>query len=227
MAAKGPEYLTGESKRRLDVVGGLALLGASLPISAVVGLEAIMEYRRLNPFFQQARVGRGGRDVTVFKFESLHNKGVAGTYNGGARHPGASKVGIFMRRTGLDELPQIYNVIRGDISLVGTRPLPHHFLDHYRSFVPEELFSQWKECYDINVGLTGKGQLFAKQYPVHTPDVIRRQMEIEIDATEHASLRNDLKIIAGTPPQLVKLLLNSAPPQLDVPTEPAYLEQAA
>jgi lipopolysaccharide/colanic/teichoic acid biosynthesis glycosyltransferase len=223
LALKGPEYLSSNRKRQLDIVGGLTLLGGTSLLSAGVGIEAMIEHRRLNPIFRQRRIGRDGREVTVYKYESIHDKGDPAELRGGSKHPGASKIGTLVRATCLDELPQFVNVVKGDLSLVGARPLPSTYLEYYRSFIPEELFTQWKECYDMNVGLTGEGQMFTKRYPEHTEQVVRRRMEIEITATESASLKNDLRVLAATPAQLLVNLLSSAPP----PLEPAYLEQAA
>lgn len=110
-------------KRTLDVVAALLLLLLLAPVMAMV---ALLVWRRLGRpiLFVQRRVGRGGHAFPLFKFRSM------------AEGPGCdaarlSPFGRRLRASGLDELPQLLNVLRGEMSLVGPRPLPLHYLRHY------------------------------------------------------------------------------------------------
>ena len=168
MKEVGPEYITSSSKRQLDVLGGLAIMAGTLPLAVAVGLETSIEHRRLNPFFAQQRIGKMGKAYTNYKFQSLKTR-AAGMGSGfGSGHMEASRVGSVVRKTGLDELPQAINVVKGDISLVGIRPLPQNVLDHYRTFVSDDLFEEWFEGYKQNPGLTGEGQLYSNGFSCHT-----------------------------------------------------------
>ena len=109
-------------KRLLDISGAVALLSVSLPLWVCIIL-AIRVSTRGPAFFSQQRVGKGGKEFRLFKFRTL----LPGSENstrpvlpGDAR---VTSVGSFLRSTHLDELPQLYNVLRGDMSLVGPRPL--------------------------------------------------------------------------------------------------------
>lgn len=94
----------------------------------------------------------------MYKFQSLRVKTAAEKLLSGSDHPDASAVGKLIRKAGLDEIPQILNVIKGDMSLVGIRPLPTAYLNLYKSKVDETLFDTWYGCYRQNPGLTGGGQ---------------------------------------------------------------------
>ncbi len=199
MTKPGIDYIRSREKRDLDLLGGAALLALSLPVATAVGLETSLEHRRLNPFFTQQRVGRGGRPYKNYKFQSLRVRDAEKKLIGGHNHPDASRVGSFLRRTGLDELPQLMNVIKGDISLVGIRPIPASFLEYYEMVASTGLFDEWYRWYLENPGLTGEGQLKNGRNGLHSPAIIRRQMEAGIQGSENASLKNDLRLIGSTP----------------------------
>lgn len=211
MRKTGAEYIASPAKRRLDKIGGLAIAGLTLPAAATVGIVSAVEHRQINPLFTQERIGKLANPFTLYKFETLRKTDGGAELRGGFKHPGASPVGVALRQIALDELPQLWNVLKGDISLVGIRPLPQNYLEYYQSLASESLFSEWSECYQQNLGITGEGQLYTKQFPTTTPKIIRRQMEIDVDAFENASLRNDLKIIASTPLRVIQHSLATTP----------------
>jgi exopolysaccharide biosynthesis polyprenyl glycosylphosphotransferase len=140
------------AKRIFDVVcAGLALLVSS----PLVGLIAVA-VRLTSPgpvLFRQCRIGQDGREFELLKFRSMY-----------VRHDGATswtatsddqtRVGRWLRRTSLDELPQLWNVLRGDMSLVGPRPERPHFVDLFRVEIP----GYW-DRHRLPVGLTGWAQV--------------------------------------------------------------------
>jgi putative colanic acid biosynthesis UDP-glucose lipid carrier transferase len=199
MSKIGAEYIGSPAKRRLDRYGGLAIAAALTPLAIPIAAAVDYDHRITNPLFVQQRVGKNGQTITVRKFQTLRETDNTENLYGGAQHPGASPLGLALRKRGLDEIPQILSVIKGDISLVGIRPIPQVYRDYYASFVPTELFSQWDEISQLNPGLTGVGQLYGKQFPKHTPDIVQRQIELEVAAFDTASLANDLRTIAVTP----------------------------
>lgn len=206
MSQRGVEYIESDLKRGLDFAGGLLAAAVSSPVAVAVAAEVMIEHGTLNPFFSQERVGRYATSIMVHKFETLRKQDTGEEQPadtklpGGFKHPDASTAATLIRRIGLDEIPQIGSVISGDMSLVGIRPVPQAYLDYYESFAPESLFSEWYDCYRLNPGLTGTGQLYAKRFPQHTPETIIQQMRLEVAASENASLWNDLKVIMATPP---------------------------
>ncbi len=110
-------------KRALDLAGAATLLAVSAPLMVLVALAVLLALGR-PVLFRQARSGRGGRSFVLLKFRSM------------AEVPGEdaarlSRFGRALRASGLDELPQLLNVLRGEMSLVGPRPLPPDYLALY------------------------------------------------------------------------------------------------
>jgi len=131
------------TKRVIDLVLGLAILVGSLPIWLVVAVAIKLDSS--GPIFHvQKRVGRGGRVFPFLKFRSMHRDAEArlaqlldlneaeGPVFKLRRDPRVTRVGAFIRRTSLDELPQLINVLRGEMSLVGPRPPLPREVERYR-----------------------------------------------------------------------------------------------
>lgn len=118
------------AKRRVDFLIAAAALLLSLPLLLLAAL--LVRFSSPGPIiFRQKRVGHGGRFFTVYKFRTMEfapeNRGASMTKRG---DPRITTLGRFLRKYKLDELPQLFNVLRGDMSLVGPRPrLPHHMND--------------------------------------------------------------------------------------------------
>jgi lipopolysaccharide/colanic/teichoic acid biosynthesis glycosyltransferase len=148
-ADPGQDHLHGYravGKRLLDVVGSSALIVAFAPLIALVVGVVTLEGGR--PIFSHPRVGRGGRVFNCYKIrtmvhdaerrlaEVLRSDPVAASqwarYQKLERDPRVTRLGRFLRRSSLDELPQLWNVLRGDMSLVGPRPVTMTELDRYR-----------------------------------------------------------------------------------------------
>jgi exopolysaccharide biosynthesis polyprenyl glycosylphosphotransferase len=140
------------AKRVFDV----ACAGLGLVVSApVIGLIAVA-VRLSSPgsiLFRQRRIGQDGREFELLKFRSMHVHHDGGT-SWTATSADQTGVGRWLRRTSLDELPQLWNVIRGDMSLVGPRPERPHFVDRFRVDIP----GYW-DRHRLPVGLTGWAQV--------------------------------------------------------------------
>jgi lipopolysaccharide/colanic/teichoic acid biosynthesis glycosyltransferase len=126
-----PSYRTMAVKRILDVVGSVVGLLLLLPVLPVVAVIIKLDSR--GPiFFRQERVGRGGRAFRIFKFRSMvvgaARAGTALTVRADSR---ITRAGMLLRRSKLDELPQLINVLAGDMSLVGPRPEVPEFMKFY------------------------------------------------------------------------------------------------
>ncbi|MEA2686806.1 MAG: hypothetical protein QOE93_2001 [Actinomycetota bacterium] len=187
------------AKRGLDVSLSLVALLIALPLLLVVGL--VVRCTSRGPvLFRQPRVGRHGRSFMVLKFRSmccdaedrLRDLGLYDTYVAtGFKLPAAvecrtTRVGRFLRRSSLDELPQLLNVLRGDMSLVGPRPV-----------IPEELASYGPlvHCYlGVRPGITGMWQVNGRSQ-VRFPE----RAHLDRHYYDERSLRLDLAILARTP----------------------------
>ena len=141
------------AKRLLDLVGASFMILATLPVSIVAALWVKLSSK--GPvFFQQERIGRDGKPFKMFKFRSMYTS--APKYGASpmeSNDPRITPAGQFLRKTSLDELPQLINVVLGEMSLVGPRPeMP---------YVVAEYTPQQRQRFKVQQGLTGMWQLSA------------------------------------------------------------------
>ncbi|MBU6275046.1 MAG: sugar transferase [Planctomycetes bacterium] len=139
-------------KRGLDIVGAVVLLVVCAPAAAAVA-AAVVTVLGFPVFHREQRAGRGGRPITIVKFRSMTDDRDAD----GALLPDEARLGRFgklLRRTSLDELPQLAAVITGDLSLVGPRPLPMRYLPRYSPRQATRLL--------VRPGLTGWAQVHGR-----------------------------------------------------------------
>jgi lipopolysaccharide/colanic/teichoic acid biosynthesis glycosyltransferase len=182
------------AKRALDVVlSGIGLL-ASSPVWAV--LAAAIKLEDGGPvFYSQPRVGEGGRTFEAFKFRSMIPNAEAGVgaVQATAHDPRVTRVGRLMRATAMDELPQLWNIFRGDMSFVGPRALrPGEIeVDGNGTLVPMESIPGYAERHSVRPGLTGIAQIFAARD-------IRRRHKFRYDRLylERQSFWLDARLIA-------------------------------
>ena len=178
-------------KRLFDIVFSVIMLILLLPIFFLVGLAVFLD-DGFPVFFLQDRVGRDGRVFVIFKFRSMiDNARNFGDYSTINRDPRITHVGRFIRRTSLDEIPQLLNVLRGDMSLVGPRP-----------DVPEQvgLYSEldWILRHKVRPGITGLAQSTLRSSA--TPD--QRKL-LDLEYSKKMSLCLDMKIVLLTLRQLI------------------------
>src|SRR5712691_12858406 len=182
-------------KRGIDVVLGLALLLAVLPLLAVVAI-AVWAETGAPVLFRCQRLGRGGRPFTMYKFRTmalgaeralptLRSRNVAQGMVKIADDPRVTTLGRLIRRYSLDELPQLWNVVRGEMSLVGPRPHPIDEVNHYE-------LHQFRRL-DVKPGITGLWQITARGCPS-----FELNMHLDLTYIENWSLRLDLRILAST-----------------------------
>jgi lipopolysaccharide/colanic/teichoic acid biosynthesis glycosyltransferase len=195
-------------KRILDVSVAALLLIALSPVFLVCALLVW----RSSPgpiLFRQERIGEGGQPFTFLKFRSmransdpsLHQEYVAAFISGQAeqqpsgqramykltRDPRVTTAGHWLRKTSLDELPQLLNVLRGDMSMVGPRPPIRYELDHYR---PEH-FSRLA----VKPGITGLWQVSGRSLTT-----FEEMVALDISYIQHPSIVEDLRILLKTVP---------------------------
>jgi len=177
-------------KRTLDIAGAAAGLLALSPLLAVIAIVVKLGSR--GPvFYRQPRLGRDGREFDIFKFRSMPTDAETGTgpvrATKGDSRP--TRVGRLLRRTSLDELPQLWNVLRGEMSLVGPRPERRIFVEEFRQQIPRYL-----ERHGVKSGITGWAQVNGLRGDTSIEDRTR----YDIWYGENWSAGLDLKILVLT-----------------------------
>ena len=180
---------SGKPRAILECALALALLVASAPLTAL--LAAVVRLKWGRPvLFRQTRAGLGGRPFVLYKFRTMSDaRDESGSLLPDARR--LSGLGRWLRSTSLDELPELWNVVRGDMAFVGPRPLPVTYLDRYTA---EEA-----RRHDVRPGLTGWAQVNGRN---SVPWDERLAMDIWY--VNNRSLALDLKIAALTLRLLVR-----------------------
>jgi sugar transferase (PEP-CTERM system associated) len=179
-------------KRILDLTVGMIGLLASLPIMLLVGVIVKLDSR--GPIiYSQTRVGRMGHLFEVLKFRSMRVDAESGTGAQWASEndPRVTRVGRFLRKYRIDELPQFINVIRGDMSFVGPRPERPCFVKELREKIP-----YYDERHSVRPGLTGWAQV-QYSYGSNTEDAFNK-LEYDLFYLKNMSLIFDLAIIFRT-----------------------------
>lgn len=174
-------------KRVLDIVAGVTgvvlLVIIYVPVAVCVKLSSPGK-----AFFKQPRVGLHGRVFYINKFRTMReNPGDTWTENGDIR---ITTFGKFLRRWGIDELPQVWNVLKGDMSLVGPRPEQVHIVKKLEVEVPF-----FEERHAVSPGLTGWAQLHVY---AGTLEESKRKLEYDLYYIKHRSLWFDIEIILKT-----------------------------
>lgn len=189
--------LDGAIKRAMDVVISGALLITLAPLLLLVALAIHLE----SPgpvLFRQWRFGLGTRPILVFKFRSMRFDGcdATGERRTAARDPRVTRIGRFIRRTSIDELPQLLNVLRGDMSLVGPRPHPLHMRigdDYYF-----EAVGGYRVRHLVRPGITGWAQINGSRGEVDTLEKARRRVALDLWYVQNWSLMLDVRVILRT-----------------------------
>jgi lipopolysaccharide/colanic/teichoic acid biosynthesis glycosyltransferase len=189
-------------KRGQDlVVGGLGLVIA-LPVMLVTAVAIKLD----SPgpvFFRQRRHGFNNEEILVWKFRSLRHE-MADAHS--ARQVTAddvriTRVGRFIRRTSLDELPQLFNVLKGEMSMVG--PRPHAVGMKTGDVESAKLVARYAHRHRMKPGITGWAAIKGSRGPVHTPELVRERVALDVAYIERQSFWLDLYIIAMTLPCLL------------------------
>jgi lipopolysaccharide/colanic/teichoic acid biosynthesis glycosyltransferase len=174
--------------RALDVaIAGGGLIFAS-PILAAAAVATKLDERRSPVLYRQLRVGKDGRDFELLKLRTM----VEGAERMGAGFavdegdPRITRVGRFLRRTSIDELPQLWNVLRGDMSLVGPRPALRYQVEQYDARQRRRL--------EVRPGLTGWAQVNGRAR-LSWPE----RIELDVWYVENRSPALDLRILLRTP----------------------------
>jgi Undecaprenyl-phosphate glucose phosphotransferase len=184
--------LGGATKRALDVVGSAAAILVFAPLMAAVAL--LIRASSSGPvIFTQRRVSLGGRVFNIYKFRTMYHvedERAGGPARWTARDdPRVTPIGRWLRRTSLDELPQFFNVLRGEMSLVGPRPERPELIERFREDWRGYLLRQ-----HVKAGMTGWAQVNG-----HRGDTsLRKRLQYDLFYIRHWSLGFDLRILGLT-----------------------------
>ncbi len=193
-------------KRSLDVAVAVMVLAWLAPVWGAIALAIALDSPG-GVLFRQRRLGRGRRPFTMYKFRTMHvgaddafhrqavarwARGTPCQVDGRSaykpeRDPRVTRVGRFLRLTGLDEVPQLLNVLRGDMSLVGPRPAIPYELEHYRPW--------YHRRFVVKPGITGLWQVNR-----HLAPSLEEAMALDLAYVRRMSLRLDLEVLARTVP---------------------------
>ncbi|AVI62908.1 undecaprenyl-phosphate glucose phosphotransferase [Halomonas sp. GFAJ-1] len=181
-------------KRSEDIIIGSLISIMILPVCLAIVLA--IKFTSPGPIlFKQYREGSNGRRFRVYKFRSMHvHQEEVGSVTQASRHdPRVTRVGAFLRRTSLDELPQFYNVLQGRMSIVGPRP---HALAHNEQY--KELVESYMRRHKVKPGITGWAQVNGLRGETDTLQKMQRRVEYDLWYIDNWSLWLDLKIIVLT-----------------------------
>lgn len=186
---------TSIAKRMIDILGAIVGLGITAVVAVPVAIASALD----NPgpiFYSQTRCGLNGRSFRIWKFRSmvvgaeqlkhLVNNEAKGHIFKNENDPRITRVGKFLRRTSLDELPQFWNVLQGDMSLVGTRPPTPDEVMHYESHHWERL--------NVKPGITGEWQANGRSTVKDFEDIV----SMDLDYQRKWSIAYDISLILKT-----------------------------
>ncbi|MCI8567226.1 MAG: sugar transferase [Lachnospiraceae bacterium] len=190
-------------KRIFDIFFSFIGLAILSPVFIIIGLAVYLDDPHGSPVFFQSRIGKDGKPFTMYKFRTMV-KGAEemkpdmqklnemdGPVFKIKKDPRMTHLGSYLRRTGLDELPQLFNILRGDMSFVGPRPP-----------LPEEVtcYSEYqKQRLSVLPGLTCTWQIMPNRNDISFYDWV----EMDLDYIAHRSVLLDLKVICKTPMAMI------------------------
>lgn len=184
-----------QGKRFLDICG--AIVGLSITAALFIPIAVAIKLDNSGPIlFSQTRCGYQGKTFRIWKFRSMVNNAselkhlvknqASGAFFKNESDPRITRIGHFLRKTSLDEFPQFWNILKGDMSLVGTRPPT---CDEVKCYTPDEM-----KRLDVKPGLTGEWQVNGRSKITDFAEVLRLDLQYQ----KNWSLAYDLKLIFKT-----------------------------
>lgn len=194
-------------KRLFDIACSLVGIFLLLPVFVFISLAIIIN-SGFPVFYFQIRVGKGNKDFRLFKFRTMYvDADKKGLLTVGGRDPRVTPVGYYLRKFKLDELPQLFNVLFGSMSLVGPRPEVRKYVDMYNT--------EQKRVLDVKPGITDYASLdyinenellAASQHPEETyiKEIMPEKLKLNLKYINQAGLMTDIHIISRTILKIVK-----------------------
>ncbi|MCB0767967.1 MAG: exopolysaccharide biosynthesis polyprenyl glycosylphosphotransferase [Flavobacteriales bacterium] len=144
-------------------------------------------------FFKQVRLGRDNKEFVCWKFRSMRMNKEADSKQATKNDPRVTRVGAFLRKSNLDEMPQFFNVFLGQMSVVGPRPHPLRLNDQYRDIIDKYMVRHF-----VRPGITGWAQVNGFRGETRTPELMERRVELDVWYLENWSFWLDLRIVVKT-----------------------------
>lgn len=181
--------LNAAMKRAIDIVGSLFLIVLSAPvmIAIAIGVRCSSDGPVL---FKQERVGKMGKRFKMMKFRSMYVTKAANQTWTTHEDERKTRFGAFLRRSSLDELPQLFNVLKGEMSLVGPRPEVPHFVEYFKNVIPLYMVKHY-----VKPGMTGLAQINGLRGDTSVED----RIQADLAYIESWSLFTDIAILLKTP----------------------------
>ena len=188
-------------KRVFDIVVSFFGLVVILPVFFIIAIAVIVESRG-GVFYLQKRVGKNNKDFKIFKFRTMYtNSDKKGLLTVGSDDKRITKIGLILRKYKLDELPQLINVLIGNMSLVGPRPEVRKYVNLYTS--------EQKKVLGVKPGITDPASLkysneneilaqFDDPEKVYIEEIMQAKLNINLEYIKTRSLKSDFKVIIDT-----------------------------
>lgn len=186
-------------KRAFDIVVAGSLLLLLLPLLLLIGLAVRLESRG-PALFRQRRTGLNGEIFTICKIRTMTVQEDSGVIKHASKNDSRiTRIGAFLRKSSLDELPQLINVLRGDMSIVGPRPHAISHDEYYGAFIPG-----YAGRFRAKPGLTGLAQVEGYRGEIHEENCMRQRVACDNAYIEGWVLARDIRIILRTVPLLFR-----------------------
>lgn len=179
------------AKRTMDIVVSLLILVVGLPVWILTAI-AVKVTSKGPMFFVQERVGKNGSVFRMAKFRSMYTDDRRGPTWTEENDPRVTPVGRFIRKTHLDEIPQLWNVLKGEMSLVGPRPEQPHYVEKFTQMLP-----YYRRRHKVRPGVTGWWQVKVKSNP-ESLEEIKNRLRYDFFYIENMSFKLDLEIMVRT-----------------------------
>jgi putative colanic acid biosysnthesis UDP-glucose lipid carrier transferase len=194
---RSDDSIYGSAKRFCDLVIALFIIAVSLPSILIIAMAIKMDSR--GPvLFRQLRHGQHQKRFVVLKFRTMYAHPSNDGRQAVCEDERVTRIGRFLRKSSLDELPQIFNVVRGEMSLVGPRPHPVWLDDTFSG-----LIDGYRNRYVVKPGITGLAQITGCRGGTATRAQMLRRLDKDLEYIEKRSLALDMKILALTVPSLL------------------------
>jgi lipopolysaccharide/colanic/teichoic acid biosynthesis glycosyltransferase len=178
------------TKTAIDFLGAIILLTGCAPLFALISCMLILESPRSSVIFRQTRSGLEGRPFTIFKFRTLRDISDKNLIQVQLNDPRVTAIGKVLRRTSLDELPQLINVLRGEMSLVGPRP---HAVQHDEYY--SRTITQYELRYTVKPGMTGWAQVNGLRGATSNLRFMEERVRYDLEYISNWSVILDIKIL--------------------------------
>jgi exopolysaccharide biosynthesis polyprenyl glycosylphosphotransferase len=178
-------------KRLGDIAVSAVLLVLAMPLLVATAIAIPLESRG-PAIYRQERVGRNGRPFVLYKFRSMRTDAEsAGPQWAGEDDPRITRIGRFIRRTRIDEIPQVFNVLKGDMSFIGPRPERPHFVERLKKEIPF-----YNERHRVRPGITGWAQI---NYPYGASvEDAKEKLSYDLYYIKNYSLLLDIIVLFST-----------------------------